>query len=337
MKKYTLSLLRCIKCKKEKFILNTFSKEKDDILSGLIKCKNCNAWYPIIDGIGIFLKQSLLINLGFINKFIKLNNKYFKNIKIDKGDDDPTETQKREQIEFFNDHAYEYDKLFPETPFWNANDNLTLYEWCKIVKNSDLVVDIGGGTGRSSIPFAIEGANVISLDISFEMVKKARSKVKNLSLENKIDFLVADCENLPLKDNIANVGVMLGVLHHISNPQIALNELSRILKKRGLYFGHENNKTILRPIFDMIMKIWRLHEEKAGEYALISKDEMKAWASNSSLEVDIKTSTFLPPHLLNFIGKKLAIPLLYISDKLFNMFPFIKNQGGALIISGKKL
>ena len=81
-----------------------------------------------------------------------------------------------------------------------------------------------------------------------------------------------------------------------------LNEMSNVLKDKGLYFGHENNKTILRPFFDLLMRFSRLWIEEAGNHPLISSSELKKWTKNVGIEVSVKSSVFFPPHLFNLVG-----------------------------------
>ena len=112
--------------------------------------------------------------------------------------------------------------------------------------------------------------------------------------------------------------------------------MSRVLKSEGIYFGHENNKTILRPIFDFFMCISRLWIEEAGNHPLISKSELTKWANKVNLDIKIKSSVFFPPHFYNLLGFENAKKLIAFSDNLLNRIPLVKNMGGILIIQGKK-
>ena len=112
--------------------------------------------------------------------------------------------------------------------------------------------------------------------------------------------------------------------------------MSKVLKSGGIYFGHENNKTILRPIFDFLMCISRLWIEEAGNHPLISKAELTNWANKVDFDIKINSSVFFPPHLYNLLGFENSKKLIAFSDKILNRIPFVKNMGGILIIQGKK-
>lgn len=60
------------------------------------------------------------------------------------------------------------------------------------------ILDIGCGTGRHAIELTKRGYQVIGVDLSENMLKKAREKASNAGFE--IDFRQADARNLPFKD-----------------------------------------------------------------------------------------------------------------------------------------
>jgi ubiquinone biosynthesis O-methyltransferase len=197
-------------------------------------------------------------------------------------------------------------------------------------------LDVGCGSGRASIPFARNGVKVIGLDISEQMVLRAKEKSKKQGLTDYIDYIIGDSENLPFKNNSFDAVIAFGVLYHVPTPQKMLDQMSKVLKREGIYFGHENNKTILRPIFDFLMCISRLWVEEAGNHPLISKSELKNWANKVDLDIKIKSSVFFPPHLYNLLGFENAKKFIAFSDKILNRIQLTKNMGGVLIIQGKK-
>ena len=84
------------------------------------------------------------------------------------------------------------------------------------------------------------------------------------------------------------------------------------------------------------MKFSRLWIEEAGNHPLISISELKKWSVNADINMSIKSSVFLPPHLLNFLNFSTAKKVIYFSDKFLNLIPFIRNNGGVLVIKGRK-
>lgn len=99
-----------------------------------------------------------------------------------------------------------------------------------------LVLDIGCGTGKQTLFLANKNVKVIGLDFSNEMIKKALEKAKN---ENIYDcfFIAGSGEFLPFKSNsFNNIISFFGVLNHMPKYEIAIKEISRVLK--GKRYGN---------------------------------------------------------------------------------------------------
>jgi ArsR family transcriptional regulator len=91
------------------------------------------------------------------------------------------------------------------------------------------VADIGTGTG-GMLPLLAEFAEkIVAVDISQEMLRRARARAKSLGLEN-VEFVKGDLRNLPLKDESVDAAFATLVLHHAANPGAAIKEMARILR-----------------------------------------------------------------------------------------------------------
>ena len=93
------------------------------------------------------------------------------------------------------------------------------------------ILDIACGTGVAAIPAARLGAKVTALDLTPELLERARF---NASLaEVEIDFHEGDVEKLPFAD--AAFDVVISQFGHIfaPRPALALAEMLRVLKPGG--------------------------------------------------------------------------------------------------------
>lgn len=113
------------------------------------------------------------------------------------------------------------------------------------------ILDAGCGTGLGS--FALQkqygSARVVSLDIAFGMLQKAKSQQPILSkLLGKQSLLCADIEHLPLAD--ASVGMVWSnlAIQWCNNLDAAFAETARVLQPEGLYvfstFGPDTLKEL---------------------------------------------------------------------------------------------
>jgi len=109
----------------------------------------------------------------------------------------------------------------------------------KIGKGNKKILDIGTGTGFLSIMLAEMGYEVIGLDISEEMIKRADKKAKSRGV--KVKFKLGDAENLPFETASFDGIVNRAVLWTLPDPKKALTEWRRVLKPGGklCFFLHE--------------------------------------------------------------------------------------------------
>ncbi len=113
------------------------------------------------------------------------------------------------------------------------------------------VLDIGCGWGVNSSLIAQVAKRVTAIDV------KERPSWKQLT-STKLRFGVADALSLSFKDSSFDVAYARNLLHHSDNPQVALEEMKRVVKPNGKIIIAEANR--YNPIFYIHMtKIWK-HE-----------------------------------------------------------------------------
>ncbi len=106
----------------------------------------------------------------------------------------------------------------------------------KELKNQpiDLLLDMATGTGDFAIEaLKLNPKKIIGMDISDGMLSFGRKKIKEMNMENKIEFIQADSEKIPLEDNSVDaITVSFGV-RNFENLALGLKELNRVLKPNG--------------------------------------------------------------------------------------------------------
>ncbi len=134
-----------------------------------------------------------------------------------------------------------FDAISPKYDFLNhfLSGGIDIY-WRKRaireLKNLPItqMLDMATGTGDFAIEaMKLNPGKIIGMDISDGMLSFGRKKIKELKLENKIEFIQADSENIPLEDNsIDAITVSFGV-RNFENLLKGLEELNRVLKPGG--------------------------------------------------------------------------------------------------------
>ncbi|MGF1671682.1 MAG: arsenite methyltransferase [Balneolaceae bacterium] len=105
------------------------------------------------------------------------------------------------------------------------------------IRRGDTVVDLGSGAGNDCFVARQETGNsgrVIGIDMTEEMVEKAKSNASKLKYDN-MEFIVGDIEEIPLEDSVADVVISNCVLNLVPDKVKAFAEIFRILKKDGRF------------------------------------------------------------------------------------------------------
>ena len=94
------------------------------------------------------------------------------------------------------------------------------------------ILEVGVGTGIS-LPGYSSQNRIIGIDLSEEMLRKARQRVVKLSLTNVEKLEVMDAEHLSFPDASFDVVVANHVISTVPNPEVALDECARMLRPGG--------------------------------------------------------------------------------------------------------
>jgi len=103
------------------------------------------------------------------------------------------------------------------------------------IKPGDIVLDLGSGAGIDCFLAARKtgsSGKVIGIDMTEEMVKKARENAKKYGFRN-VDFRLGDIEDLPVEDNSIDVIISNCVINLAPDKSRVFREAFRVLKKGG--------------------------------------------------------------------------------------------------------
>lgn len=103
------------------------------------------------------------------------------------------------------------------------------------IKEGDIVLDLGSGAGIDAILAAQKvgkKGKVIGVDMTEEMIEKAKENVKKNNIEN-VEFLLGEIENLPLEDNSVDTVITNCVINLTPDKAKTFKEAYRVLKPGG--------------------------------------------------------------------------------------------------------
>lgn len=332
--------LKCPDCQGVDLKTHAFQLAGDETENGMIICNSCHSWYPIVDSIPVVSVTPVVVDKWKQALRLKWGESFdFSSLK-DTGSvpaSSKAASAQQEQIEFYDQEANRYDAEITDTIFWRSFTKQTVHEWGASEKTrAGLVLEVGCGTGASTVALAKLGCRIVALDICLTAAKVAQAKIRDLGLSHAVDFIVSEAEALPFRPGLFQSCIFSGVLHHVSNPVEVLKQISSILSEGGEIYGHENNASAFRFIFDLLMKMNPLWHEEAGAHPLLESKKTKEWGRDAGLDIRTQSLVFLPPHFFNLFPQPLAETLLKLTNGFFGWIPWLKDQGGLMIISGTK-
>ena len=179
------------------------------------------------------------------------------------------------------------------------------------------VLELGCGSGVFSDYLKKENVikKLICTDISSEAIKICKKKGFNA--------LVADAEKLPFKDKSFDVVCGFEILHHLNNPEKAINEVCRVSKKI-IFFNEPNGWNPIRRFME------KFYYEKSAHETSYSILQYKKWFKNEKFSLKIIPYNFLMPYFSSNIIIKINMNV----DKMLNFLP-TKLIGASLAIIAK--
>jgi ubiquinone/menaquinone biosynthesis C-methylase UbiE len=155
-----------------------------------------------------------------------------------------------ETVEYFRKKAKKYD-LVETQMYWNLSDDLLWYLMKKLIldnfkERKIKFMDAGGGTGRWAIKILehVPDSEGTICDVTEEMLSEAAKKSRNRGLSKRLNMLKCNIENMYNQpDETYDIVINLhNVLAFTENPEKALSEMYRILKKNGILLSVVPNR-----------------------------------------------------------------------------------------------
>lgn len=95
------------------------------------------------------------------------------------------------------------------------------------------VLDIGCGPGILTPHLLDKGVNLLSTDLSIEMLRQAEQRALQTGRAGDAAFAVTDASSLPVATNRIDIALCIGVLYYVKDYRPVLSEIHRVLKPGG--------------------------------------------------------------------------------------------------------
>lgn len=150
-----------------------------------------------------------------------------------------------------------------------------------------LLLEIGAGAGRNT-PRYHGFERIVLLDYSRTQLRRARERLGD---GGRYTYVAADAYRLPFAPGQFDTATMIRTLHHMVEPQRALDQVSQALLPGGIfileYANKQNLKAILR--YALRRQAWSPFSLEAVEFAALNFDfhpqAVRKWLSTSGFTV----------------------------------------------------
>lgn len=103
------------------------------------------------------------------------------------------------------------------------------------------LLDVGSGEGGLVIALNLKSVNAYGIDLGKENIEISNLRAQRNSIHSSL-FSISDAARLPFADSTFDIVISNKVLEHIKEQQIAIKEISRVLKGGGIFYLSVPNK-----------------------------------------------------------------------------------------------
>ncbi|MGQ3328938.1 class I SAM-dependent methyltransferase [Halorubrum sp. FL23] len=129
------------------------------------------------------------------------------------------------------------------------------------IEEGHRVLEVACGTGRFTTMLADQGADIVGLDISREMLEQGRQNAAESGLSDTVEFVRGDASRLPFPDDHFDTVVAMRFFHLMDDPVPFARELRRVSADQ-VFFDTFNSRS-LRTLYTWLLPMGsRLYSER---------------------------------------------------------------------------
>ena len=200
------------------------------------------------------------------------------------------------------------------------------------------ILDVGCGTGSLSFYLAQEGATVVGIDLSRDLIEYCKEQSKNLGLS--IDFREMNAQIPDFEEESFEIILGSRIIHHLPDPGLFFNICKRLLKRNGFVAFIEPLKK--NPIVELNRRFFAPKERTVHEHPLFIRDVINAGKIFGNLEhYEFFLLSPLAMYFSRFINKpfifKTAYKILNFFEKPLYKIEFLKEYCWQTVFKCRKL
>jgi len=155
----------------------------------------------------------------------------------------------------YNQYSAVYDKIFGLVFENGRNEALKMIS----LSGNEKVLEVGVGTGISLVKYP-RTVDIVGIDLSKEMLEKAKERVNRYSLTN-VQLKIENAEEMSFQKEQFDKVIIMYVLSVTPNPEILLEKAFSVCKEGGevIIVNHFSQKKTLRKFadYDFLQRVER--------------------------------------------------------------------------------
>lgn len=166
-----------------------------------------------------------------------------------------------------------------------AKNNDSYLKICKsletYIDSNKYVLELACGTGQITFFMAAKSGSWEATDFSENMIKEAEKRNQGERKCEQLHFCVQDATKLTYEDEKFDAVVIASALHIMPQPQKALKEINRVLKKNGILFA----PTFVYEKGYSKVQIWLMEKVGFKTYNKWQSEELKEYVENRGFQI----------------------------------------------------
>jgi ubiquinone/menaquinone biosynthesis C-methylase UbiE len=139
------------------------------------------------------------------------------------------------------------------------------------IQAGKLAADIGAGTGFMTEELIHNGLKVVAVDQSEAMLEEMKKKFGRLGT---VEYRVGKFNNLPIQNETVDYVFANMYLHHVDLPQVAIDEMVRVLKPGG--------KVVITDMDEHMFEF--LRNEQHDRWLGFKREDVECWFDKAGLK-----------------------------------------------------
>lgn len=239
-----------------------------------------------------------------------------------------------EEIAVQDSVAIEYEEKRYCVPYAKKYHQWCVEQMLSRVQTDGRILDNGCGIGL--LYEKIPAKRLVGIDLSREMLRRAGKFSDQLVLGNS--------QQLPFKADSFDLVFCRSLLHHLPAPELAVQEMHRVLRPGGQIVLAETNSSLLSTL---PRKIANRSKHFSEVHANLSRRTLESLLEPCFVVDDVSYFGYIAYPLLGFPDvvnifrfvpfKSIAVPVLMGLDGILSRIPLVRTQSWGIILKGTAL